>query len=91
MADYDNNMSGALFHAKEKRHANSPDYTGSAVINGVEHFVSGWKKTSRNGQPYLSLAFSKKEDRGPRTSGGTSSRPNGPAPGPTNFDDDMPF
>jgi len=57
---YDPTNSGALFRAKEKRTPTSPDYTGSVNVEGKEFFVSGWKKTSRTGEPFLSLKVTAK-------------------------------
>jgi hypothetical protein len=48
--------SGVLFKASEKRSEKSPDYTGKVVIGGTTYRLSGWKKTTKDGSPYLSLA-----------------------------------
>lgn len=86
---FDDNMRGVLFRAKEKRAESSPDYTGNVTINGVEYALSGWKKVSRNNEPYLSIAAKVKENNAPRTG-------NGPAntnrePPRQDFSDDVPF
>lgn len=52
--------SGILFKNDDKQEANHPDYKGSAEIGGVEHWISGWKKTGTKGQ-FLSLSFKPKE------------------------------
>jgi len=62
MSDYDNNMRGALFKNDRRRGPNSPNYTGSAEIDGVEYWVSAWVKKSRRGETFLSLAFTNKEE-----------------------------
>src|SRR6266705_6903959 len=50
--------SGALFKRKgEKRSDRSPDYTGKATIGGVAYRISGWKKTTKAGETYLSLSL----------------------------------
>lgn len=63
MADqqYDNEMRGVLFKAREKRGPNSPDYNGNAQIGGVEVWISGWVKQGRNGS-FLSLSFRRKDE-----------------------------
>ena len=63
MADqeYDNTNSGALFQAKEKRTAKSPDYSGNLDVEGQEYWISGWKRKSKAGKVFLSLALTKKE------------------------------
>ena len=43
---YDDNNSGVLFAAREKKTEKSPDYTGKLKIDGVEYKLSGWKRTS---------------------------------------------
>ena len=58
---------GSLFQNKEKKSDNHPDYSGSMRINGVDHWISGWRKTSGNGTQFLSLAFKPKD--------GTTARP----------------
>lgn len=53
--------SGALFNNDRKAKDNHPDMTGTAMVNGVEYWVSGWIKESRGGQRYMSLAFTEKD------------------------------
>jgi uncharacterized protein (DUF736 family) len=54
-------MTGALFVNTKKNATNHPDYNGSITINGVEYWLSGWKKTSESGVHYMSLAIKPKE------------------------------
>ena len=61
MPEYDNNNSGAMFVNDRKTTENQPDRTGSCEVNGVEYWVSGWVKTSKAGKPFMSLAFSAKD------------------------------
>jgi hypothetical protein len=60
-------MTGSLFQNEEKKSENFPDYSGSIRIDGRDLWISGWRKTSRNGTQFLSLAFKYKD--------GTSARP----------------
>lgn len=62
MADqqYDNTNRGALFVNEQKKSLNSPDFTGNINVNGVEYFLSMWKKVSRAGKSFLSLAVTPK-------------------------------
>lgn len=60
--EYDNNMRGTLFHEKDKKNANSPDYTGGVEIDGVKLRLAGWIKTSKSGKRFLSLALSYPKD-----------------------------
>jgi hypothetical protein len=68
---YDNRNKGVLFIneeketlAQEKDTSKWADYKGSIDIEGVEYWVSGWRKTIKNGeragQKLLSLAVEPK-------------------------------
>lgn len=59
--EYDNNNSGVLFRNDRKENDRQPDYKGSAEINGVEVWISAWKKQSQNGTGFLSLSFKPKD------------------------------
>jgi hypothetical protein len=69
---FDNNMSGAVFINKDKAEmaekgqdtSTWADRKGSCEIDGQEYWISGWLKTSKKGEPFLSLAFSPKEPKG---------------------------
>lgn len=61
MANYDNNNSGALFINDRKEKSTHPDFKGSAEINGVEYWVSAWKKQGKSGNNFISLSFQPKE------------------------------
>ncbi len=60
MAYEQKELSGSLFKNDRKEQDNHPDRTGSALIDGVEYWVSGWIKDSGKG-PWLSLAFKRKD------------------------------
>jgi hypothetical protein len=53
--------SGALFHNVRKQKETHPDYTGEAMIGGIEYRVSGWARESKSGTKYMSLAFTRKD------------------------------
>jgi hypothetical protein len=59
--NYDNELKGVLFKNGEKSKDEDRDYSGSATINGCEYWLSGWKRTSKSGTPFLSLSFKPKE------------------------------
>lgn len=63
MAEYDNNMKGVLFVNKQKKSDKSPDFTGSAEVKGVELRLAAWKRTSKSGLAFISIAFSDKDER----------------------------
>lgn len=58
--------SGALFINDRKETDTHPDRKGTALIGGVEYFVSGWLKT-KDGKPWLSLAFQPKQQQSARS------------------------
>jgi len=60
MPDYDNNLRGVLF-PNDKAKDTQPDYKGSCEIDGVEYWVSGWKKLSKSQKPFMSLSFQAKD------------------------------
>jgi len=53
--------SGALFVNDRREKDTHPNAKGSALINGVDYWVSAWTKTDRNGNKFQSLAFEPKE------------------------------
>ena len=59
---YDNNNRGAIWGNANKETENQPDYKGNLNVDGVEYFVSGWKrKPDANPKaPALSLSLTKK-------------------------------
>lgn len=63
MANYDNNNSGVLFKNDRKESERHPDFKGNAEVNGVEYWVSGWKKQGKSGNTFISLSFQPKEAR----------------------------
>jgi hypothetical protein len=54
---------GSLFVTKDEQRQKSknpdnfPDYSGSAMFNGEEIYISGWKKSTPKGETYLSLSI----------------------------------
>lgn len=54
--------SGSIFRNDKKTDDRQPGMTGRAMIGGVDYWVSAWKKHStKTGEVYLSLAFTKVE------------------------------
>lgn len=62
MAFEQRNNSGSMFRNDDKQSDNQPDYKGSALIDGVEYWVSGWDKRGRNGTDFISLSFRPKSE-----------------------------
>ena len=63
MADYDDTNRGALFIADNKQSEKSPDFSGSLNVEGKEYRISGWKKISRAGKKFISVAISEPQSR----------------------------
>lgn len=64
MAYQQNDNSGSIFVNDKKETEKHPDRTGTAMIDGKEYWVSGWLRKTQNGDPWLSLAFKRKEGKG---------------------------
>lgn len=76
---------GSLFKNKRKESDRHPDYNGSIVINGVEHWLSAWIKTPKSGgEKFMSLSIGKpKEAR--------QDKPAAPQQNGEPFSDEIPF
>ena len=61
--------SGLISPNDRKQKDTHPDFKGSATVNGVEFWVSAWKKENDRG-PFMSLAFEKKQPRQADDGGG---------------------
>lgn len=68
---------GALFINDKRETEKHPNAKGSAMIGGVEYWVSAWTNTSQKGTKYQSLSFQPKEQQ--------ATTPEAP------LEDDMPF
>ncbi len=60
MAYEQKNLTGALFKNKRKEAETHPDYTGSALVEGVEYYLDAWIKESKNGEKYMSVKLKAK-------------------------------
>lgn len=55
--------SGALFANTKREKDSHPNATGSAMIGGVEYWVSAWTNKSEKGTVYQGLKFEPKESK----------------------------
>lgn len=62
MAYEQRDNSGTLFKNEKKTSEKHPNMTGSAMIDGVEYWISAWTKEGKKGR-FQSLAFTRKEER----------------------------
>jgi uncharacterized protein (DUF736 family) len=60
MAYEQRDLTGSLFKNDRKETDSHPDYKGSALLNGVDHWVDAWINTSNSGTKYMSLKFKPK-------------------------------
>lgn len=72
--------SGSLFRNEDKKTDKHPDYSGSAVIGGVEYWVNGWINTigsgENKGKKYMNLQFKPKDQQsGQPSQGGQTADP----------------
>lgn len=57
------NLSGSIFENDKKTEESQPDFRGSCLINGVEFWLSAWRRESRDGKKYIGLQFTLKEEK----------------------------
>ena len=74
--------SGSLFKNDRKEKDTHPNATGTALIGGVEYWVSAWTKEGKKGR-WQSLSFTPKNEK----SGGQTKH----KPHPQEDDDTVPF
>ena len=69
MADFDNTNRGSIWKNEKKEKDTHPDFTGSLNVNGVEFWVSAWKRKEGAAAKAPALSFSiKPKDEQPTTS-----------------------
>ncbi|MBA3590370.1 hypothetical protein [Methylibium sp.] len=52
---------GSLFKNENKASDKHPDYSGTAMIDGVEMFMDAWLKTAESGRKWMSFSFKPKQ------------------------------
>jgi hypothetical protein len=58
--EHDNTNRGAIWKNEKKERDTHPDFTGSLNVNGVEYWVSAWKRKEDAGPKAPALSFSVK-------------------------------
>lgn len=85
----------SLFQAGQKKSEKQPDWRGTVNINGVDHEVAMWNKTTKSGDTFLSGKVGNEVK--PKESGGFAPRKSfAPSSKPvqtttSHLDDDLPF
>lgn len=54
--------SGSLFKNERKETEKHPDYNGSIMINGTEHWLSAWIKEGKKGK-FMSVSVGKPKEK----------------------------
>lgn len=83
----DRDFSGAIWPNKKREKDTHPHFTGSATIDGVEYWVSAWKRSedAKEGSPSLKFSFKPKEEKPQR------SAPKSALAQHDDFSDDVPW
>ena len=85
MAEYDNNLRGALFRNEKKEKENQPDYTGNVEVEGTKYNMAGWMRDAKSGKKYMSISLYIPE---PKHSAAPVSAPSQTS---QSMDDEIPF
>lgn len=83
--EYDNTNTGAIFVNNKKTTDKHPDRTGKLNVGGVEYYLSGWLKTSKSGEQFLSLSVKPVDEQAASKSVSKPAAKSAPA-----FDDELP-
>jgi hypothetical protein len=95
MSNYDNKNRGQIWPNDKKEKDTQPDFKGSVNVEGVEYWVSAWKRRPDANPKAPSLTFSVQakdavHERGMAQARQTMADP-ATAGGQDDFDDDIPF
>lgn len=61
--EYNNENRGMAMINEKKTEEKHPDWSGSLNVEGVDYWLSIWKKTSKAGKPYMSFSIRKKQEQ----------------------------
>lgn len=82
---------GSLFANDRREKESQPNAKGSALIGGVEYWVSAWTNTSQGGKKYQSLKFEPKADQAQASEQQSSYSDVKDGAPPPALDDEIPF
>ena len=80
--------SGSIFKNDKRDKESSPNGKGSALIDGVEYWISAWTNDGKNGK-YQGLKFQRKDDA--HKQGMQQAQAAAPQAPVDDFEDDIPF
>jgi len=85
MTEYDRTNRGAIWKNRDKKEDKHPDFKGSLNVDGVDYWVSAWKRKEDepNNRPALSFSIKPKEEQAKPAE--TEKRKN------EDMDDEIPF
>ena len=72
MAFEHKNGFGSLFVNKDKSEDKHPNYRGNFMHDGQLFEIAGWKKTTTDGEPFVSLSVKPKEAPPAQSQGGSN-------------------
>ena len=81
---YDNTNTGILSKNDRKTEASHPDVRGSVNVDGVEYWLSGWRKIRKDGSGTFYSLVVQRKDAAPATAAK-------PSPEAGQGDEDIPF
>jgi hypothetical protein len=84
---YDNTNRGAIWKNRDKTEDKHPDFKGSLNVDGVEYWVSAWKRKEgdASNKPALSFTVKPKDDKP------AAETKAAPARATEDLDDEIPF
>jgi uncharacterized protein (DUF736 family) len=88
MAFEQKDNTGSLFKNSKKENEKQPDYTGTALVDGIPKRLAAWIKTSKKGTKYISISIKSDEER-PKPI--NSAEDDGYKPAELSAYDDIPF
>lgn len=93
MADFDNTNRGSIWKNEKKESDKHPDFTGSLNVNGVDFWVSAWKRKDGASAkaPALSFAIKPKDEQQAAPASQQPPRRPSKAGRPDDMNDDIPF
>jgi hypothetical protein len=84
-------MSGSLFKNRKRETDAHPQATGTALIGGVEYWVNAWTKRDKNGNPWQSLSFKRKDARAAAPAAPAAPKPASDKRHDDDLESDIPF